>query len=122
MVDPDGQRSLLDLLEAMRDDGGPNTRTIAVTTPSSAVLGVPANPRAAVYVPSKVRLSFDPSNDSTWNIAESASEAVVSLGRSTAEVLVNGLHEPARVFDVVLLGDPQLWFWGVVRTVASKPA
>jgi len=122
VVDAAGRQSLVDLFEAMVVEHAPTTRTIHVTTPTTAVLSIPANRRSGVHHPEKIRLTFDPRDKEAWSLAEQASEAALVFGDSAATVLLGGLREPVRVFDTIFLKDPDLWFWGIAPPVSHSPA
>ncbi|WP_082143545.1 hypothetical protein [Xanthomonas sp. NCPPB 1128] len=112
-ADPAGCQSLLALLDGLVADGA-GFRTILITAPSKAELGVPNNRRglAAWVAPEKLRLTLSTIDDH-WSFPVGAAPAALEVGSAWLAALREGVAGIARGQGdhAIGKGGHRLWFW-----------
>lgn len=114
-ADAAGCQSLLALLEALAADGA-GSRTIAVTAPTKAQLGVPNNKRglAAWVAPDKLRVTLSPTAEE-WSFPAELDPAVMTVGSGWLAQLREGIAGIPEGRGDYSIGDRKgshsLWFW-----------
>jgi hypothetical protein len=116
----DGHRSLLDLLERLREasSGDPVDRSVRLTPPSVRVLAVPNNRRAGVFAPDRLRLQTAPGAE-IWTWEDIGSDLRLTAGTHGLDGLITWLAKPAQAFDTSFGRSPPLWFWGNVDELVA---
>ncbi len=121
-ADAAGCASLLALIDALAADGIAALRTVDITPPSKAQLGVPNNRSglAAWRAPRKLRVSFS-TTPAHWSLPQDVDSAVITVGSDWLAPLREGiLGIPLGRGDYAVgpsgKGNCSLWFWwGVTR-------
>ncbi|MBB5884906.1 hypothetical protein DYQ93_03355 [Xanthomonas sp. LMG 8992] len=112
-ADSAGCQSLLTLLDALAADGV-GSRTLLITAPSKAELGVPNNRRglAAWVAPEKLRLTLSTTDDH-WSFPVDAEPAALEIGSGWLAALREGIAGIAkgRGDYAIGKGNHRLWFW-----------
>lgn len=114
-ADSAGSASLVDLLDAFAADGVPVSRTLAISTPTTAILAVPNNRSSAWRSASKLRLSLS-ANESEWLFPDFLEPAELTIGAQWLLELRRGIAGiPHGKGDYCIgptrNGSFQLWFW-----------
>ena len=108
-----GCQSLLALLDALAADGT-DPRSIAITAPTKAQLGVPNNMRgqAAWVAPKKLRLTLSPVADQ-WSFPPDLNPAAIEVGSTWLQALREGIAgiPEGRGDYAIGKGSLRLWFW-----------
>lgn len=112
-ADRAGCQSLLNLLDALAADGA-GSRSIAITAPTKAQLGVPNNMRgqAAWVAPEKLRLTLSPVADQ-WSFPPDLDPAAIEVGSTWLQALREGIAgiPEGRGDYAIGKGSLRLWFW-----------
>jgi hypothetical protein len=117
-LDSAGSISLATLLRAFAESKAESYRTLVVTAPTRAVLGV-ANNRggaAGFRAPSKWRLKYlpDPDSSKTWRFGEEGSVVELTVGSDGLEELITGVEgipQGKGDYSIGLDANEELWFW-----------
>lgn len=117
-ANPAGCESLITLIEALSADGAGTTRSVGLTPPTPAILGVPNNKHgtARFNAPAKLCISFSSIPDH-WLFPPQLEPAELSFGHDWLAPLRNGLAGiPNGVGDFSIGDDLPLWFWWQAST------
>lgn len=119
-----GAQSLLELIARLEKSPTPVYRTVHITEPTKAVLSVPNNRggEASVWSPSRLKLSFDPSEEvsSLWHFLPAQDQAALSVGQLFLSRIKAGIADIMRGEGDYCIGghkkepkgeDTCLWFW-----------
>ncbi|MGR4894438.1 hypothetical protein ACIPR8_04025 [Stenotrophomonas sp. LARHCG68] len=124
-ADAEGGHSMIALLDALTHDSAPATRTLQITPPTAAHLGVPNNRAGVAWrTPGKLRLTF--SNDPhTWGLAMEQDLAVLAFGTEGTAAIRDGLLDVLQGrgdYSITIPGGTgtPLWFWWWPRTAAGR--
>ena len=114
-ADAAGCASLVALLDALVADGIPASRSVAITPPSKAQLGVPNNQSgsAAWRAPGKLRVSFSGSR-ADWLLMLDQEQAVITFGSDWLAPLregISGIPLGRGDYSIGAKGNLRLWFW-----------
>lgn len=116
-ADAAGCASLVALIDALAADGISASRTVDITPPSKAQLGVPNNKSglAAWRAPSKFRISFS-ATPAEWLFPLDLDPAVVTVGSDWLAPLREGILGIPRGHGDYSIGpagkgNSRLWFW-----------
>lgn len=112
-ADRAGCHSLLNLLDALAADGA-GSRSIAITAPTKAQLGVPNNMggQAAWVAPEKLRLTLSLVADK-WSFPPDLDPALIEVGSTWLQALREGIAgiPEGRGDYAIGKGSLRLWFW-----------
>ena len=116
-ADPAGCESLIALLDALAADGVIASRSVEITPPSRAQLGVPNNKSglAAWQAPGKLRIAFS-DNPADWSFPLDLDPAVLTIGSDWLAPLregISGITQGRGDYSIggAGKGSSRLWFW-----------
>lgn len=110
-ADADGCANLLAVLDQL-SSASAAYRTLQITLPSAAQLGVPNNRSAGWLAPSRLRIEWSP-QPATWLLPEALDLAHLTLGADWVAPLRAGITDIAAGRGDFSIGgrDAGLWFW-----------
>ena len=118
--DPAGLNSLEELLRRMVDSETGTLRSVCVAPPTSMVLRIASNRRAAVVAAQRMRVvKVEPSL--AWSIATTESEIVISAGADQLSAFADWLRTDRKSFDTTFGKNPPIWYWGTVAPMVEAP-
>ena len=122
MVDPAASTSISVLLRSMAQSESPCSRTVVVSLPTAAVLGVPNNRRSPCVAPERLRIELALSDAKCWSLTEDGAVVHWHLGADSLRRVADVFAEPTKYFDSTIGEDPALWSWGMLtQSSPDKP-
>jgi hypothetical protein len=115
-LDPAAAESVAELLRRIRQAEKLRKRTLPLTQPTPAILGVPNNRRAKAIGALAWKLLYDPSADpDLWRLEGRENTAELEMGSRAFGELINGVDAIRAGEGDFSIGDPKLWFWWYPR-------
>jgi hypothetical protein len=118
--DPPGLHSLEGLFRRMVGSETGTLRSVWLTPPTSMVLEIANNRRAAVIAAECMRVvKVEPSL--AWSIATSETEVAISAGADQMSAFADWLCADRKSFDTTFGQNPPIWYWGTVAPMVEAP-
>lgn len=111
-ADSEGLSSLESLLRSFEGLDDAVCRSLAITSPSRHVLGVPNIPDRGILAPRKLRLSYDPSCQEGWLLPLEGEPLSWCIGPSGLFQFLEFLDGTDAFFDMPIGRNPSVWWWG----------